>query len=56
MLARAEHLLNIAPTALKDVEIPDYDKSSNTRFIQRVPHGVILVVSTGSTTMASGKG
>lgn len=45
MLARADYLLNIAPTALKDVEIPDYDNSSNIRFIQRVPHGVVLVAS-----------
>ena len=54
MLARADYLLNIAPTALKDVQIPDYDNSSNKRFIQRVPHGVTLVVSHIYTTVAAG--
>lgn len=44
MLARADYLLNCAANALKHVEIPDYDKSSNKRSIQRIPHGVILVV------------
>ncbi|KAF8580401.1 succinate semialdehyde dehydrogenase [Ramaria rubella] len=45
MLARADYLLNIATTALDDVEIQDYDKSGNKRFIQRVPHGVVLVIA-----------
>ena len=45
MLARADYLLNIAPESLKDVAIEDYDSTTNKRFIQRAPHGVILVVS-----------
>ena len=53
MLARADYLLKIAPNALKNVEIPDYDKSSNKRFIERAPHGAILVVSHDSTALAT---
>lgn len=45
MLARADYLLNIAPESLKDVAIEDYDSTTDKRLIQRVPHGVVLVVS-----------
>ena len=45
MLARADYLLNIAPKALEDTVIPNYDNTGNKRFIQRVAHGVVLIVS-----------
>lgn len=45
MLKRADYLLSIAEESLKTLVIPDYDNSYNERYIERVPHGVILTVS-----------
>lgn len=45
MLKRADYLLSIAEESLESQIIPDYDNSGSKRYIERVPHGVILVVS-----------
>ncbi|KIJ37556.1 hypothetical protein M422DRAFT_177737, partial [Sphaerobolus stellatus SS14] len=45
MLARADYLLNIAPKALEDSVIPNYDNTGNKRLIQRVAHGVVLIIA-----------
>ncbi|KIJ25567.1 hypothetical protein M422DRAFT_38634 [Sphaerobolus stellatus SS14] len=45
MLARADYLLNIAPKALEDSVIPNYDNTGNKRSIQRVAHGVVLIIA-----------
>jgi len=44
MLARADYLLNIAPKALEDRNIPNYDNTGHKRSLRRVAHGVVLVV------------
>ena len=44
-LERAEYLLSIAESSLQDVTLADSDKPGFKRFIKRVPHGVVLVIS-----------
>lgn len=45
MLGRADHLLSIAPDALKDVVLTESDKPGFRRFIRRTPIGVTLVIA-----------
>ena len=45
MLGRADHLLSIAPDALKDVALTESDKPGLRRFIRRTPIGVTLVIA-----------
>ncbi|GJJ09485.1 hypothetical protein Clacol_003708 [Clathrus columnatus] len=45
MLKRTDYLLSIAQSSLEDQVIPDYDNSGSRRYIQRIPHGVILAIT-----------
>ena len=40
---RARHMIDIAPSALQDLQVGD--KEGFTRFIQRTPLGVVLVIA-----------
>jgi len=45
MLSRADHMLDIAPAALADIDLKDTDKPGFRRFIKREPLGVVLVIA-----------